>query len=100
MRRACGLRAAPFSQAFDIRQLTDVSHCNLQQYLSRNLRRAFHYLLGPFPGAAVQRLRAARLLQPPLRNPMTTMAPTRPTEPRACRIRLTAGAGDRRFYRG
>ena len=37
-----------------IRQLTDVSHCNLQHHFSRNQHRAFQTLLGPSPVAAAQ----------------------------------------------
>ena len=37
---------------FNIRQLTDVSSCNLQHYFQCNRHRAVRYLPGPCPGAA------------------------------------------------
>jgi hypothetical protein len=39
-------------QWFNIRQLTDVSSCNLQHYFQCNRHRAVRYLPGPCPGAA------------------------------------------------
>jgi hypothetical protein len=39
-------------QWFNIRQLTDVSSCNLQHYFQCNRHRAVRYPPGPCPGAA------------------------------------------------
>ena len=39
---------------FEIRQLTDVFHCNLQHHLSCNRLQQFSTSLGPSPGAAAQ----------------------------------------------
>jgi len=72
---------------FNLRQLTDVSRCNLQQHLSCNKRRALHYLPGP---SREQPRRASPLRgcsNPAVRIPMNTMTPTRPAELHACRGR-------------
>ncbi len=56
----------PSAPRFNIRQLTDVLHCKLQQYFPHNRHRTRQ-----------------------LRNRIDAMAPTRPTELHQCRLRLT-----------
>jgi hypothetical protein len=46
------------ARRFNIRQLTDVSGCNLQQHLSCNWRRAIRYSARALPGAQPCRLPA------------------------------------------
>jgi anti-sigma regulatory factor (Ser/Thr protein kinase) len=67
--------------SFNIRQLTDVSHCKLQHHFLSNPRRAFQYM---FEAPAGERTG-------PKRNLMNAMAPTRPTQLHSCRVQVTTG---------
>ena len=53
---------------FNIRQLTDVLLCNLQQYFSRNRRLGASAWLGCFPGAARSGQRDPDQLEPARRT--------------------------------
>ena len=78
-----GLGRAGSVAPFDIRQLTDVSRCNLQQHLSCNRHRQFS-ACSDLPREQPRRPPpSARLLHPgSVRKPMDTIAPIRPAEPR------------------
>jgi anti-sigma regulatory factor (Ser/Thr protein kinase) len=76
----------------EIRQLTDVSQCNLQQHLCCNRHRDLHSLRGLPRRAAAQPADLPDQLSPSLlRNPMNVMAPTRPTALHLHRVRLSTG---------
>jgi len=49
---------------FDLRQLTDVSHCNLQQHLSRNRHRARLATCPDLPRSSRAERASAQMLQP------------------------------------
>src|ERR1700729_2361812 len=87
------MRTQSVAQGIEIGQLTDVSHCKLQQYLKRNRFRALQQGARD-PSGPQRRSVAMRLGSPPTghrRNDMNTTAPTRPAALHRHCVLLTAG---------
>ena len=75
-----------------IRQLTDVSHCNLQNYLSCNEHRHLGALLGlPVAAAQGSQWLSRTSSHRPAKEPANAVAPTRQPGSRLYHVGLTAG---------